>query len=101
MIFLKSDRITQDESGYQVNGVLEMHGIKRRMSFPFRVETINDQNTGHKWLDLKGNWDINRKDFNIIWNRYLDHGGILVSDVFTVKWGIRVNLMESSRGSGV
>lgn len=89
-IIFKSDKIIHDENGYQVNGVLEMHGIKRRMAFPFQVEVINDQQTNRKWLDLKGIWNINRKDFNIIWNKYLDHGGILVSDIFTVKWGITV-----------
>ena len=89
-IIFNSENITQDASGYKVKGVLEMHGIKRRMTFVFHVEMINDQKTKQQWLDFKGNWSINRKDFNIIWNKYLDHGGILVSDNFIVNWGIKV-----------
>ena len=70
----------QDASGYKVQGVLEMHGVKRRMIFPFKREG----------LDIKGSWNINRKDFNIIWSKTLDHGGVLVGDIFTVDWGLRL-----------
>jgi len=91
-IVFKSDEIIQDESGYQVKGVLEMHGIKRRMIFPFKVEIIPDQKNEPKLLDLHGSWNIDRKDFNIIWSKYLDHGGILVSDIFTVNWGIKADI---------
>ena len=88
-IIFKSDKIMFDESGYKVKGVLEMHGIKKRMIFPFESRIITDQNSGRKILVLKGSWDIDRKDFNIIWNKYLDQGGLVVSDEFTVDWGIR------------
>jgi polyisoprenoid-binding protein YceI len=91
-IIFKSDSIAQDENGYKVTGVLGMHGINRRMTFPFKAEIIIDQKTKRKIFDLKGSWRINRKKFNIIWNRYLDRGGILVGDYFTVDWGIRVFL---------
>ncbi len=66
-----------------------MHGIKRRMIFPFKVKMMVDRDTHWKLFDLQGRWNINRKDFNIIWNKYLDRGGVLVSDIFTVNWGIR------------
>ncbi len=88
-IIFKSDKIIFDESGYKVKGVLELHGIKRRMIFPFESRVILDQISGRKILVLKGSWDIERKDFNIIWNKYLDHGGLVVSDEFTVNWGIK------------
>ena len=84
-IIFKSDKIVKDESGYKVKGVLEMHGIKRRMIFPFTAAI--DQKMG--LLDIKGSWMINRRDFNIIWNKYLDHGGVIVGDFFTVDWGIK------------
>lgn len=89
-IIFKSDNIIHDENGYRVNGILEMHGIKRRIAFPFKVTMRDDLDHKRKWLDLKGSWRINRKDFNIVWNKYLDHGGIVVGDYFTVNWGIRV-----------
>ncbi len=91
-IIFKSDKIVHDEGGYKIKGILEMHGIKRRMTFPFNIEITIDQKTKRKQLVLKGHWNINRKVFNIIWNRYLDHGGVLVSDIFTVNWEIRAHI---------
>jgi polyisoprenoid-binding protein YceI len=93
-IIFKSDRIIHDKNGYKVEGVLEMHGIARRMAFPFQVDMFDDQLSKRKLLHLKGTWAIDRKDFNIIWNRYLDHGGIVVSDIFTVSWGITVYIQS-------
>lgn len=91
-IIFKSDQIAPDEEGYKVKGVLVMHGIRRKMTFPFKVDTILDQRTKRKLLILKGIWNINRKKFNIIWNKYLDRGGVLVGNNFTVDWSIRVSV---------
>jgi len=85
-IIFKSDQIIHDEKGYRVKGVLEMHGIKRVMTFPFDVQ-IKKQ-----LLVIHGNWVVNRKDFNIVWSRYLDRGGVVVGDYFTVDWGIKAYL---------
>jgi polyisoprenoid-binding protein YceI len=93
-IIFKSDKIIHDESGYKVNGILEMHGIKRRMTFSFKAVFILDPETKGESLDLKGTWRINRKDFNIIWNKYLDHGGIIVGDYLTVDWGIKADIHD-------
>ncbi len=88
-IIFKSDRIVQTPKGYQVQGVLAMHGITRALTFPFEVKVSQDARFNRSWIELHGRWDINRKDFNIIWNRVLDHGGVLVSDHFWVDWGIK------------
>lgn len=85
-IIFQSDKIIHDDEGYKVKGVLEMHGIKRVMIFPFMFSMTDG------FLDLQGSWIINRKDFDIYWNRVLDHGGVLVGDNMTVNWGIRENL---------
>lgn len=89
-IIFKSDKIIQDQTGYKVKGVLEMHGISKRMLFPFKVSSVIDPNTKQRSLVLSGSWVIDRKDFHIIWNKYLDHGGVLVGDDLTVKWGIKM-----------
>lgn len=89
-IIFKSSKIIQDAKGFKVNGVLLMHGITRRMTFPFKAIIIIDQNTRRKFLELQGSWLINRKDFNIIWNKLLDRGGVVVGNTLTVDWGIKV-----------
>ena len=89
-IVFESDQVIWDHGGYKVKGVLKMHGVSRRMSFPFKERILIDPKTGRRAIEIKGDWEINRKDFNITWNKYLDHGGVLVSDLFKVSWKIKV-----------
>lgn len=91
-IIFRSDHITHDRKGFKVKGVLEMHGIRKIMTFPFHMVIVNDQKTRRKSLHFNGRWSINRKDFHIVWNKYLDHGGMVVGDDFTVNWAIKVSL---------
>jgi len=91
-IIFKSDQVIKDKTSYKVKGTLEMHGIRRRMVFPFKGRIVFDPNAKGQFFDLKGNWIINRKDFNIVWNKWLDKGGVLVGDHFTVSWEIKVSL---------
>ena len=82
-IIFKSNKIIHDDEGFKVEGILQLHGIKRAMIFPFSVKRLNHG------LVIQGAWNIDRRDFNIIWNKYLDHGGILVGNIFTVNWRIK------------
>ena len=73
------------ENAYQVTGELTLHGVTREISFPFTVSSpILDH--GKRYVEAKGAWVINRKDFSISWHSLLDKGGILVGNHFTVKW---------------
>ena len=89
-IIFKSFRIIHDRGGYKVKGILQMHGVKRVEIFPFNVKII--QGKEGTLLALQGLWVINRKDFRVIWNKLLDHGGILVGDHMTVTWEIQTKL---------
>ena len=89
-IIFKSNKIIRDSRGYRVKGVLEMHGIKRDAVFPFHLEISQKRRDSKRLIDLQGTWVINRKDYNIIWNSLLDHGGGLVGDELTVNWGIKM-----------
>ncbi len=89
LIVFKSQKIFRDEEGYQVTGILDMHGKTKEMTFPFSAEFITDEQTGENGIAVNGRWVINRKDFDIIWNRLLDVGGVLVGNHITVEWGIR------------
>ncbi len=74
----------KDTKGYWVKGVIDLHGVKKDLNSQFNLEKNADG-----YLSLKGKWILRRKDFNIIWNKVLDHGGVLVGDHITVDWEIR------------
>lgn len=54
-----SDKIVKAGSGYQVTGTLEMHGIKKSISFPFTF--VRKGNEG----SFSGSFTVNRSDFKI------------------------------------
>ena len=84
-IIFQSSELIPNEEGYAVKGILDLHGIKKEMSFPFQVKMDSKDKT----LDAKGQWMIKRKDFNITWNKFLDQGGVLVGNYIMVDWGIK------------
>ena len=55
VIKFMSNQITKSAAGYQVKGILEMHGVKKEIAFPF----IFRNNT------FVGSFDINRNEFGI------------------------------------
>jgi polyisoprenoid-binding protein YceI len=87
-IIFRSDEIIKNTDGYQVKGILDLHGEQRELSFPFQVSRAEDQ------LIAKGQWIIERKEFKIIWNKLLDKGGVLVGNTITVDWEINLPVLN-------
>ncbi len=54
-ISFNSSKISKSANGYQVEGTLEMHGLKKQIVIPF----IFSSNT------FKGNFSVNRMDFGV------------------------------------
>lgn len=84
-ITFQSQTIEKIKNSYQVTGQLTLHGVTRAITSPFSAVVGNDG-----VLTVKGEWLIKRKEFGIIWNRLLDKGGILVGDIITVNWEIKI-----------
>lgn len=59
LIHFTSKEITKTEKGFKVVGDIDMHGIKKEIIIPFTFER-----SGSEGL-FKGNFEINRTDFNI------------------------------------
>ena len=91
-IIFTSDEIIQNKSDYTVKGTLEMHGVKKRVSFPFQAQVVSAKDSSTKMMEVKGEWKINRKDFKIICNKVLEQGGVLVGNYITVNWGITAEI---------
>lgn len=86
-IKFKSQAIHELEDGYQVDGRVQLNNITQDLSFRFFFE--GPYRAGDDmYVRASGQWIINRKDFEIIWNEWLDHGGVVVGDFITVDWEI-------------
>lgn len=86
-ITFKSRSIRKVPEGYQIDGRVQLHSITKDFTFNFVFE--GPYRAGDEtYIRANGQWIINRKDFDIIWNRWLDHGGVVVGDNITVDWEI-------------
>lgn len=87
IVFYSTD-IIEGKQGYIAKGTMDLHGIQRGVSFPFKAEFSEN----NKVLNVQGQWQIRRKDFKITWNALLDHGGVLVGDHIAVDWKIQADI---------
>lgn len=87
-IIFQSTEIIENKQGYMAKGTMDLHGIKREVSFPFDAVFLDNSHV----LNVQGQWHIRRKDFKITWNALLDHGGILVGDHIAVDWKIQTDI---------
>lgn len=87
-INFESHSIRRVREGYMVNGTVNLNDIDKDLSFVFDFEGPFIEN-GEEFVLAKGRWILNRKDFEIIWSRWLDHGGIIVGDEIIVDWEIQ------------
>ncbi len=83
VITFKSDHFEKKKDAPWTSGIFNLHGVAKNLRFPFELREQKDNS-----LSLTGIWKLNRKNFNIIWNRLLDHGCILVGNYITVDWHV-------------
>jgi len=81
-IEFKSKRVEAvRDGGFRLVGDLTMHGETREVALEVEGPTpeIKDQR-GNARVGASATGKVNRKDFNILWNRALDGGGVVVGD---------------------
>ncbi len=87
-ITFKSKDIIKKNNAYLAKGLLKIHGVEQEISFPFDATVPLKDDQGKDVIRAQGTWIMNRKDFKIIWNKILDHGGIIVSEHITINWEV-------------
>jgi polyisoprenoid-binding protein YceI len=66
-------------NNYDVTGDLTMHGVTKRVTLPVTFMGFAKTAKGEK-AGFEIETTINRKDYEILWNRNLDEGGVLLGD---------------------
>jgi polyisoprenoid-binding protein YceI len=85
-IAFKSSKITaKGGNAYDVVGTLTMRGVSKTVTLP--VTYLGEGKD--PWGSVKASFEtavtINRKDFNIVWNKALDAGGFLLGDEVAIS----------------
>lgn len=87
-IVYESFNIKHKKKGFHAIGMLDLHGVINHLEDPFIFEGPLQDEEGRLYVRSAGKWVINRKDYNIIWSKFFDIGGILVGNNITVDWEI-------------
>jgi polyisoprenoid-binding protein YceI len=86
LITFKSTKVIpgKDESHFQVAGDLAIRGITKPVVLDVEFLGMGPVAIGGNSLGLQAGWiartTINRKDFEIVWNKTLDQGGVMLRD---------------------
>ena len=70
---------------YQVTGTLTMRGVSKEVTLPVAVLGEMKDPWGNDRAGFEVLTTLNRKDYNIIWNKTLDAGGYMLGDDVTVS----------------
>lgn len=82
-ITFQSTRVEKKGDKYWAYGNLNMHGVEKMVVITFEVFGPIPGQRG-KMMGAEGHLTINRKDFNMLWNRTLDMG-VAVSDEVEIE----------------
>jgi polyisoprenoid-binding protein YceI len=73
---------------YNVTGILTMHGVSKAVTLPVEFLGFQKDPQGNEKAGFNVTTLIDRKDYEINWNRVLDGGGALLSDDVTIDISI-------------
>jgi len=91
VISFKSTSVARkSENAFDVTGDLTMHGVTRRVTLPVNFLGFGRDPRGNEKAGFEIETTLDRKDYNITWNRLLDEGGVLLGDEVKVKIELQV-----------
>jgi polyisoprenoid-binding protein YceI len=99
-ITFKSTKITKiTDNTYAVNGTLTMHGISKDVIL--EVEHLGEMTAmGGTRAGYELATTLNRKDFDVVWNRTLDNGGLVLGDDVEIEIHLEVVKQEPEEKAG-
>ena len=84
---------------YAVAGELTMRGVTKPVTLTVSYLGEGKDPWGNEKLGFEVAGLLNRKDFNINWNKTLDAGGVLVGDEVKVQIAVEANKAKPAAAS--
>ena len=93
-ITFKSSKIRKTgKDKYDVDGILTMRGVSQPITIDVEFLGFGSMGKTTK-AGFEATAKVNRKDFDILWNRALDHGGTILGDDVTISINLELNKQE-------
>jgi polyisoprenoid-binding protein YceI len=86
--FVSTSARQAGETDFELTGDLTVRGVTNTITIPFSYEGSATDPYGRFRVGFEGSVVINRKDYGVVWNAALEHGGVLVSDKVTLEFEI-------------
>lgn len=84
-ITFKSDAIKKKGEGYVAIGTLTIRGVSKKIELPFELNGPVTSPWGQVVLGIEAEFELNRKEYNVNWNKTLDNGGLIAGDDVKVE----------------
>jgi polyisoprenoid-binding protein YceI len=88
IVFESTSASGAGENKLKVSGNLTMHGVTKPVTLDVTFLGAGPGMGGRQVSGFEAVGKVNRKDFNIIWNRNLDQGGTLLGDDVDIRLNI-------------
>lgn len=99
-ITFKSTKVAKkDKTHFDVTGDLNMNGVTKPVTLAFEFLGEVKDPWGNTKAGFKATAKINRKDWNINWNKTLDNGGVLLGDDVELDIQIEAENMSAKKKS--
>ncbi len=81
----KSNSVEKKGDEYIAHGTLTMHGVSKSLDINFKILGQIKDFEGKTRVGIEATAVLDRKDYNISWNRALDTGGVILGSEVTLE----------------
>ncbi|MBD3403528.1 hypothetical protein GF420_11580 [candidate division GN15 bacterium] len=96
--FESREVIPGEGNSFQLVGDLTIRGVTKEVTFDGTYKGTVDDPWGNTRAAFSAETEINRKDYNIDWNKTLDAGGLVVGDNVTIELQIQAIKQQPDQG---
>lgn len=80
LTFVSTKTVTKKGLPTQLEGTLTIHGIKKNVTLELDYKGATTDPWGNERIAFEASTKVNRKDFELKWNKSLDKGGVMIAD---------------------
>ncbi|MGE3975328.1 MAG: YceI family protein [Bdellovibrionales bacterium] len=80
LTFVQKDVTIKNKKPTEIKGDLTIHGVTKLVTLSVTVNGMATDPWGNERLAFEASTKVDRKDFDLKWNKSLDKGGVMIAD---------------------